>query len=503
MNFKAGTLLQDGRYVIDVALGHGYFGTTYRAMHANLVQPVVIKTLDDVLREGDRYEDFKCQFIEQARCLAKCPSPHLPRLLDIFEEDDRPFIVMDYVPGSTLSQLVQGGRPLPVGRTLSYIRQIGTALMAIHAEGLLHRDIQPDHAIRQFGTDCITTIEIGLTRDFTDGINQTHCGLLASGYAAPEQYNLNAPRTVATDVYSLAAVLYFLLTAQTPIAAPLRDRVPMPSVRTLNPEVSPELEAAIESGLAIDPERRPASVDAFLSNLPEFVSSASSSPKPKSSPSLGLPPFARPWVPALFAATSVISALSGAGSIMLLRASNAQMGSDPYQILKTSPEFEAFRKSPEGGFFENRTTPESTVDRDAATDYDREVNLESSDWNTPEASPPTQTYDTPYVNSQEQAPTYIQDRESWTPTPAAPAANEGDAGNSGNSNLNPNLGTSYPSGLEATPETFDPRIEFEEPEPQAAPIEPQSPQKETPQETIPLRSLEEKSLVHSRPHSLG
>jgi serine/threonine-protein kinase len=499
MNFKAGTLLQDGRYVIDVALGHGYFGTTYRAMHANLVQPVVIKTLDDVLREGDRYEDFKCQFIEQARCLAKCPSPHLPRLLDIFEEDDRPFIVMDYVPGSTLSQLVQGGRPLPVGRTLSYIRQIGTALMAIHAEGLLHRDMQPDHAIRQFGTDCITTIEIGFTRDFTDGINQTHCGLLASGYAAPEQYSRDAPRTVATDVYSLAAVLYFLLTAQTPIAAPLRDRVPMPSVRSLNPEVSPELEAAIESGLAIDPERRPASVDAFLSNLPELVSSASS-PKPKSSPSLGLPPFARPWVPALFAATSVVSALSGAGSIMLLRASNAQMGSDPYQILQTSPEFEAFRQSPGGGFFENRTTPESAVERDTAADYDREVDLESPDWNAPASGQPSPTYDTPYVNSQEQAPTYVQDREPWTPTLPTPAVNDGE---SGNSTLNPDLGTSYPSGLEATPETFDPRIEFEEPEPPAAPIERPSPQKETPQETVPLRSLEGKSLVHSSPHTLG
>ncbi len=501
MNFKAGTLLQDGRYVIDVALGHGYFGTTYRAMHANLVQPVAIKTLDDVLREGDRYEDFKCQFIEQARCLAKCPSPYLPRLLDIFEEDDRPFIVMDYVPGSTLSQLVQGGRPLPVSRTLSYIRQIGTALMAIHAEGLLHRDIQPDHAIRQFGTDCITTIEIGFTRDFTDGINQTHCSLLAAGYAAPEQYKLDTPRTVATDVYSLAAVLYFLLTAQTPIAAPLRDRVPMPSVRSLNPDVSPELEAAIEYGLAIDPERRPASIDAFLSNLPELVSSASS-PKPKPSRSLGLPPFARPWVPALFAATSVVSALSGAGSIMLLRASNAQVDADPYRTLQTSPEFEAFRNAPRGGFFENRTTPESSVNRDAATEYDREIELESPNWNTPDSTiQPTQTYDTPYGGSQDQPPTYVQDREPWTPTLPVPDAR--DNGEFQAPTPNRDLGTSYPSGLEATPDAFDPRIEFEEPAPQVAPIERQSPEKRAPRGIMPSRSVESKSAVGSNPHTLG
>lgn len=498
MNFKAGTLLQDGRYVIDVALGHGYFGTTYRAMHANLVQPVAIKTLDDVLREGDRYEDFKCQFIEQARCLAKCPSPHLPRLLDIFEEDDRPFIVMDYIPGSTLSQLVQGGRPLPVSRTLSYIRQMGAALMAIHAEGLLHRDIQPDHAIRQFGTDCITTIEIGLTRDFTDGINQTHCSLLAAGYAAPEQYKLDAPRTVATDVYSLSAVLYFLLTAQTPIAAPLRDRVPMPSVRSLNPDVSPELEAAIEYGLAIDPERRPASIDAFLSNLPELVSSASS-PKQKSSPSLGLPPFARPWVPALFAATSIVSALSGAGSIMLLRASNAQVDADPYRTLQTSPEFEAFRNAPRGGFFENRTTPESSVDRDTATEYDREVELEPPNWNTPDSIQPTQTYDTPYLDGQDQPSTYVQDREPWTPTIPAPDVRNDEI----DAPINSDLGTSYPSGLEAIPDSFDPQIEFEEPAPRVEPIEGQSSQKKAPHETVPPRFPEGKSVVRSNLHTLG
>ena len=504
MNFKAGTLLQDGRYVIDVALGHGYFGTTYRAMHANLVLPVAIKTLDDVLREGDRYEDFKCQFIEQARRLAKCPSPHLPRLLDIFEEDDRPFIVMDYVPGATLSQLVQGGRPLPVDRALSYIRQISAALMAIHAEGLLHRDIQPDHAIRQFGTDCITTIEIGLTRDFTDGINQTHSNLLAAGYAAPEQYQRQSPRTVATDVYSLSALLYFLLTAQAPIAAPLRDRVPMPSVRKLNPEVSPDLEAAIDYGLALSPDQRPASIDAFLANLPELAVSSASSPKPKASRDRGLPPLARPWVPALFAATSVISALSGAGSIMLLRASNAQMNSDPYQILQNSPEFEAFRNSPQGGFFEDRTTPESAVNRDSASDYDREVELEVPAWKMQNSTSPQETYDDPsYIESEDPQPTYVQDRESWTPTSPIP-----DTGVEAPPQTD--LGTSYPSGLEAAPETFDPRIEFEDAEPApASPVspefqgEPTAPEKVAPMEPTQTRSLEQKSVTRLNPNIVG
>jgi hypothetical protein len=374
--------------------------------------------------------------------------------------------------------------------------------MAIHAEGLLHRDIQPDHAIRQFGTDCITTIEIGFTRDFTDGITQTHCNLLAAGYAAPEQYQLDAPRTVATDIYSLSALFYFLLTAQTPIAAPLRDRIPMPSVRKLNPEVSPDLEAAIEYGLAIDPDRRPVSIDAFLSNLPELAVSSASSPKQKSPRNLGLPPFARPWVPALFAATSVVSALSGAGSIMLLRASNAQIDSDPYRILQSSPEFEAFRNSSQNGFFEDRTTPESSVNRDSANDYDREVELETPAWNTPDSISPAQTSETPYIESQDPPPTYVQDRqdsESWTPTRPIP-----DTGNLETPSSQQDLGTSYPSGLESTSETFDPRIEFEDPKQQPAPpIERPSPNKVAPQEPIPTGSFEQKSATQFNPNALG
>jgi len=484
MNFKAGTLLQDGRYVIDIALGSGYFGATYRAMHTNLVQPVAIKTLDDGLRDGDRYEEFKRQFIEQARRLANCPTPHLPRLLDIFEEDDRPFVVMDYVPGSTLSQLVASGQPMPVDRATSYIRQVGAALSAIHAEGLLHRDIQPDHAIRQFGTDRIVTIDIGFTRDFTAGINQTHCNLLAAGYAAPEQYDRDGARTVVTDVYSLAALLYFLLTGTAPIAAPLRDRVPLPPVRELNPAVPAALEAAVETGLAIDPDARPASINAFLSTLPELVPSTSSS-RTAATPSrepAPLPPFARPWVPALFAVTSIVSAIGGAGSVMLLRASNAQVEASPYHTLQNSPEFESFRNSTASGgaLFDNRTTPESFGSRPSPTDYDREVEFGAPEWQEPQYAVPTRADEPPQYDRDYRTPTYAGERDAWEPD--LPDV-RGDM-----PSLNDSRGSSYSRELEAVPDTYDPRSAFEdEPRPEA---------------TIELDRLDEKNIDRARERSL-
>ena len=496
MNFKAGTLLQDGRYVIDVALGRGCFGATYRAMHTNLVQPVAIKTLDDCLRESERYEDFKRQFIEQARRLANCPTPHLPRLLDIFEEDDRPFVVMGYVPGSTLAQLVKSGQPMPVDRALSYIRQVGAALSSIHAEGLLHRDIQPDHAIRQFGTDRIITIDIGFTRDFTAGIRQTHSNLLAAGYAAPEQYDCDGARAVATDVYSLAALLYFLLTGTAPIAAPLRDRLPLPAVRKLNSGVSAELEAAIESGLAIDADARPASIDTFLSTLPELVPSppTTRAAKPTREPA-PLPPFARPWVPALFAVTSIVSAIGGAGSVMLLRASNAQIQNDPYYALQSSPEFEEFRNSnlDNGVLFDNRTTPESYGGRNRPSDYDREVEFGNSDWQEPQYAVPTRADEFPTREDTYRTPTYAGDRDAWTPDSPNLPESQFDIP----TRFDRDLGTSYSTELETVPDSFDPRGAFEEQAPQEQPLSPEAIEKKTVEPSFLERSLKRNSELRS------
>jgi len=507
MSFKAGTLLQNGRYVIDVPLGQGYFGSTYRAMHANLVQPVVIKTLHDSLREHQNYEDFKRQFIEQARCLAKCLHPHLPRLLDLFEEEGQPFVVMDYVPGSTLAQLVDPEHLMPVDRALNYVQQLGSALTAIHAEGLLHRDIQPQNAIRQSGTDRIILIDVGFTRDFTPGVSQTHTSLLATGYAAPEQYDPQQPRTPATDVYSLAALLYYLLTATTPIVAPLRDRIPLPSPRQLNSAISRELDAVILNGLAVNPAQRPTSIDIFLAYLSESVSSQPSSrpsrranQSPASSESL--PPLARPWVPTLFAVTSIVAAIGGASSVTLLRASSFEPEANPYQSLRSDPTLTKFRSSGDTAMFENRTMPDTWTNRDdrSPTDPNQAApNNEASSQRRLEVRPgynldPDNPYVLPGTPTSETAETL--DPASFD-APVRPAYTQ-----------------DYPSDLESAPVEALPTETMEQPSPNTAPTwsnpapeaidtNPVVPVLEKPAaETQPAPALEEKGLGDANRRSI-
>jgi serine/threonine-protein kinase len=112
-------------------------------------------------------------------------------------------------------------------------------------------------------------IDFGIARDFTAGTQQTHTNLLSPGYAPIEQYLHDGKCTPATDVYAIAATLYYLLSGVPPIAAPLRDRIPLPDLRQFQPNLSPGIEQAILRGLEIDPHKRPQTVENWLTMLQE------------------------------------------------------------------------------------------------------------------------------------------------------------------------------------------------------------------------------------------
>ncbi|MBD1879254.1 serine/threonine-protein kinase [Coleofasciculus sp. FACHB-T130] len=268
MNLTAGAVLKNGKYVLDAPLGQGIFGITYRATHTQSGKAVVIKTLNDSLRTHPDFERFGQQFLTQARRLARCKHPHLVRVLDLFEESRRCFIVMEFIPGQTLAESLPAGQILPEAQALGYIRQIGSALTVIHKTGLLHRDVKPQNIIRHQGTDDVVLIDVGFCAELTAGVTQTQASLLNPGYAPIEQYFSQEKLTPATDVYALAASLYCLLTGQPPVPAPLRDRIPLPNLREIQPKLSPTAIAAILCGLEIKAEKRPQKVEDWLSLLP-------------------------------------------------------------------------------------------------------------------------------------------------------------------------------------------------------------------------------------------
>lgn len=269
MNITAGKVLQNGKYVLDGAIGQGGFGITYKATHTYLGQTVVIKILNEELRREGYFERFQQQFIAEAQRLAKCQHPNIVRVLDFFEEDGQSFIVMDYIPGPTLAESVKPGQPLQEPIAIHYIRQIGSALSLVHQNGLLHRDVKPQNIIRREGTQTVILIDFGIAREFTPGVTQTHTGILSAGYAPIEQYLPQARRSPATDIYALAATLYYLLTGQPPVAAALRDRVPLPNPRQINPNLSPNVELAILQGMEMEAAKRPQTVEAWLALLPD------------------------------------------------------------------------------------------------------------------------------------------------------------------------------------------------------------------------------------------
>lgn len=269
MNSLVGKTLQGGKYTLDEELGRGGFGVTFKATHHYLGQTVVIKTLNESLHLHPDFARFQRLFQDEARRLAVCIHANIVRISDFFVEAGLPYMVMDYVAGQTLQSFVSQGQPLAEATAVHYIRQVGEALKFVHQKGLLHRDIKPENIILRQGSNEVVLIDFGIAREFTLNSTQTHTGMVSEGYAPIEQYLYKEKRTPATDVYGLAATLYALLTGQVPTPAVIRDRQPMPAPRDLQPHLSAAVNQAIMRGMAVEARYRPASVEAWLSLLPE------------------------------------------------------------------------------------------------------------------------------------------------------------------------------------------------------------------------------------------
>jgi len=269
MNSLVGKTLQGGKYTLEQELGRGGFGITYKATHHYLGQVVVIKTLDESMHRNPDCSRFQRLFQDEARRLALCTHPNIVRVSDFFVEAGWPYMVMDYVDGQTLQEILHPGKPLREATAIHYICQIGDALTVVHQKGLLHRDIKPANIIRREGTHQVVLIDFGIAREFSLNTTQTHTNMLSEGYAPLEQYLIKEKRTPASDVYGLAATLYTLLTAQIPTPAVIRERQPMPAPRDLQPQLSAAVNQAVMRGMAIEARYRPSSVAEWLSLLPD------------------------------------------------------------------------------------------------------------------------------------------------------------------------------------------------------------------------------------------
>ncbi len=273
MNLTAEPALHNGKYILDTQLGEGVFASTYRATNTESRQTVVIKTIGENLSQHSDFDQFKQRFLKLAERLKSCEHPNLVKIIDCFEEAGRPYLVMEYIPGETLAELIQS-HVLPEAKAIEYIRQIGDALSVLHKAGLLHRDVKPQNIIQRQDCDSVVLCEFGITCELTPGVMQTHASLISAGYAPLELYSLGSQHTPATDIYALAATLYCLLTGRPPLPAPVREVLHSDKGNHLFPSnlqqpnyhLSRVVKKAIWCGLQIA-QRRPQNVEAWLSLL--------------------------------------------------------------------------------------------------------------------------------------------------------------------------------------------------------------------------------------------
>jgi serine/threonine protein kinase len=145
MVLQKGHKLQDGRYVIEEVLGKGGFGITYKVLHTALGGYLVIKTLNDDLRRDPDFDKYEEKFKQEARILQKLSqqkNKNIVRVTDLLEENKIWYLVMDFVEGESLQDLVKK-RKLSETEAVNYIRQIGEALVVCHNKNLFHRDAHP------------------------------------------------------------------------------------------------------------------------------------------------------------------------------------------------------------------------------------------------------------------------------------------------------------------------------------------------------------------------
>jgi serine/threonine protein kinase len=300
MAWASGQKLQEGKYRIESVLGVGGFGITYLARDSvgNLV---VIKTLNDTALQDPRFKRFQEDFVNEAMRLAKCSHPHIVQFHRMFEESGLWCMVMEYIAGEDLASRVKQRGVLSEAEALHYIRQIGDALSSMHEKGFLHRDVKPENIMLRAGRAEAVLLDLGIAREFTPNLTQVHTAILSNGYAPIEQYEPQARRGAYSDVYGLAATLYFVLTGEIPKDVQIRaynllryHSDPLEPPQRLNASISDRTNQAILHGMAVEAPDRPQSVSDWLNLLPDTSFSASAPRifiQPNASATPQVPPF--------------------------------------------------------------------------------------------------------------------------------------------------------------------------------------------------------------------
>jgi eukaryotic-like serine/threonine-protein kinase len=241
-----------GRYRVLEPISAGAMGQVYRALDVETDTEVALKQCTNP-HHDQRFE-------AEARLLSSLQHPRVVRIKDHFAAPSGQYLVMDLVRGIDLGALLkQRGQPgLPVDQSIEYTRQACEALQYVHEQQIVHRDVKPQNLI--LSENGVVLVDFGIARLLDEVEEQGTVGIGTPRFMAPEVFaggNVSA----RTDVFSVAATLWTLLTGRPPVYADPTK------LSTVNSDVTPELERTVSAGLEMIPERRVASMSAFAKAL--------------------------------------------------------------------------------------------------------------------------------------------------------------------------------------------------------------------------------------------
>ena len=271
-----GSLLHSGGFRIEGVLGQGGFGITYRGQDTGLQRKVAIKEFfpfgaalriasDNRLEPTGglsraEFEKMRAQFFEEARTLARFNHPGIVNVYTVFQEKNTAYMVMEFLRGKSLMQLVETRGKIPESEAIELIEKAGHALEEVHRVGLLHRDLKPDNVMLCDGR--VVLLDFGSAFAIAQDSAQAQA-LVTPGYAPLEQYSTTARFAAYTDIYSLGATLYCLLTGAPPPEA--TDRAA--GVELKAPQASRLVSDAVIWALQTNAGQRPQTVREWLRAL--------------------------------------------------------------------------------------------------------------------------------------------------------------------------------------------------------------------------------------------
>ena len=276
-----------GKYVIDGLCGRGGLAVVLSAIHSGLGHRVALKML---LPEWAGDQDVIQRFVREGRAATRIKSEHVVRVFDVGAlESGAPYLVLEYLEGHDLDEVLAMWGPLPVATAIDWVLQAAEAIAEAHAHGIVHRDLKPSNLFltqRADGSACVKVLDFGLSKVTDPRIWGGSAKLTrptdvmgSPQYMAPEQLRASCEADARADLWSLGVVLHELLTKQPPFRGETMPEIcakvltqPPPALSSLRENIAPELERAVLRCLQKDPSARFATAAELARALSPFGS---------------------------------------------------------------------------------------------------------------------------------------------------------------------------------------------------------------------------------------